>query len=135
MTGRVSGLPDDLLTAPPDREAAQLRVSDGEPARVDFSTRESRAVLRTSIAALRESEVWGTLKAFYLGERERLVNSLTTLAEPHLMLKVSGELKSVENVLKWPEMMLGVIKQLDERQDKLEAQKKELENVGRSARR
>lgn len=113
MAGKTTGVPADLLTGPPDREVGRLEAAVEEVSKIDLRTPEARAHVKRHIAMLKDSEVWQLMKAYYRGEQARLIEAIATLSNPNQVLKDSGELKMLLQLLKWPETMLNTITAMD----------------------
>lgn len=116
-------MPADLLTGPPDREVGRLEAAVEEVSKIDLRTPEARVNVKRHIAMLKDSEVWQLMKAYYRGEQARLIEAIATLSNPNQVLKDSGELKMLLQLLKWPETMLNTIAQMESHAAQLAKQK------------
>lgn len=125
----VTGVPDDLLTGPPDKSAEKLQAAvEAADSKLVFATAESRAELKRHVLTLQASEVWKVFTAYFQREHAQISAFVVDSSNPNELLKYSGELKMWQKVTQWPVVMLGTIAHMD----KLEALKKEQDDARRN---
>jgi hypothetical protein len=118
MTGKIEGLPDDLLTAPPDKRQTSLEAAIEQVDKVDFSTKEKRAELKRHITTLRDSVVWSVFRAQLIEAEAQIEAFIRDSSSPNELLKWSGELKMARKMREWPELTLKRIAMMDAQEEK-----------------
>lgn len=125
----VTGVPEDLLTGPPDKEAQKLQAAvEATDIKRVFANKGERDELKRHIIMLRDSEVWAVFTAYFKKEGAQLDAFVVDSSNPSELLKYSGELKMLKKVMQWSDVMLGTIEQLN----KHEAKQKEMEDARRN---
>lgn len=102
----------------------ELKEVSEEITKMDLRTPEKRDEVRTALLSLMRSHAWQLLKAYFEGEKLRLMGNLKSFTKPEDVQRWIGELKQTDAMLEWPEMIVKQIATMNH-QDELRKQRKE----------